>query len=967
MNPLKRGADGEDPAWTSRKRPSLVPEKQEYWMITWRNPQTRKHKTWDGDAVLCISGRKATIYDTDGKQMSVGCIDGILEEGRECFVGGKEIELDRQISEDDYNSGRCFGVGTSNSISEISPAVRMKSKFVPPTSRKPLIPLVERKVTIPLQPVNLASSSNTVVKIDQEPENDTSPSYWTANWQSKAHKTWDGDAYVACEDGKLTMFNENGKMVGFTVIRSQQPHSGLVTYIGGKEVQLDCRIPQSQFPGFEQEGSNEATKLETITELVKNTVNVSSFYGISKPKVSGPLHDPNAEGALVMKKPTSTHSEKLKMKPIIPVVVDPILTRRMRDHQREGVKFLYECVMGLSKHEGQGCILADEMGLGKTLQTIALVWTLLKQNPYLGAGPVVKKVMIVCPVSLMNNWRSEFYKWLGRDRVGIATYSKDPIELHGFKNSSTHPILIIGYERLRSMVPQIDLIICDEGHRLKSSQTKTNQMFKDFKTRRRIILSGTPIQNDLSEFHAMTEFCNPGLLDDYPKFRSFYEVPILKSRSPDASTKEIEIGEARTSQLLVVAKSYVLRRDANLLNNYLPPKHEYVVFISPTPLQLQIFRKILTSDREDDIIEQNTTAEALALIGIFTKISNSPILLKAMAANAEGKENSIFQKRNVADATKLVPVGAQIEDMSLSGKLIALSNILKVVHETTEEKCVLVSHYTSTLNILEAFCRKKQYSYFRLDGQTPQAQRQGYVNSFNRSNQRNGFIFLLSSKAGGVGINLIGASRLFLVDSDWNPSHDIQSMARCHRDGQKRPVFIYRLLTAGAIDEKIYQRQMTKLALSDSLIGGTANASKSDTFTKRDLQDIFRIHVNTPSNTHDLLECPCHEGHSYVATDHSTSIRKGSAEDPGINRGFVNATQVTSDYVNKLDKANLAKKEAALVVLKNWSHVNCLAASARDLVQDDILRQVLSIQEVPGGTITFVFKKTSKSTQNEDE
>lgn len=117
------------------------------------------------------------------RRMSVGCIDGVLEEGRECFVGGKEIELDRQISEDDYNSGRCFGVGTSNSISEISPAVRMKSKFVPPTSRKPLIPLVERKVTIPLQPVNLASSSNTVVKIDQEPENDTSPSYWTANWQ----------------------------------------------------------------------------------------------------------------------------------------------------------------------------------------------------------------------------------------------------------------------------------------------------------------------------------------------------------------------------------------------------------------------------------------------------------------------------------------------------------------------------------------------------------------------------------------------------------------------------------------------------------------------------------------------------------------------------------------------------------------------------------------------------------------
>ncbi|KXN90194.1 DNA repair and recombination protein RAD54B [Leucoagaricus sp. SymC.cos] len=1035
INPLKRSAESEieDAPWSARKRPSPAEGHEEYWMVTWRNPQTKKHKTWEGDAVLVRNGKKATLFDVDGRQLTSGSMDGALEEGVEYSVGGKEIELDRQISKSDFNSGSCFGNGLGGSLptsSATTPSMmRPKAKFVTPTIRKPLPVPVEKRV-IPLQPVSLASQINTPRSnnIEPGPERASSPTYWTANWrkqQSKAHKTWDGDAYVSYIDGKLTMVDENGKVKGFTMLRGQQPHSGLHTYIGGKEVELDSQIPQSQFPSFDNIGGSEGLKPGPSPEPAKATINTKSFYGISKPKPSGPLHDPNAEGSIVMKAPTKSHISKYNTqgRPVVPVVLDPILARRMRDHQKEvmawkertliwfsGVKFLYECVMGLRKHEGQGCILADEMYVG-TLPTISLVWTLLKQNPYSGIGPVVKKALIVCPVSLVNNWKSEFYKWLGRDRIGIATYNKDPIELHAFKNSPTHQVLVIGYERLRSMInkseklrffPQIDLIICDEGHRLKSSQNKTTQMFKDFKTRRRVILSGTPIQNDLGEFHAMAEFCNPGLFDDYPTFRRVYEVPILKSRAPDASSKEVEIGEARTNQLLTIAKSFVLRRDAGLLKNYLPPKHEYVVFIAPTPLQLEIFRRILNPDKMDDLIDNSTTAESLALIGVLTKISNSPILLKATAESAKEKEKSMFQKRNFTEAAKLIPGDARVDDMNLSGKLIALSQMLEVIWETTEEKCVLVSHYTSTLNILEAFCRKKRYSYSRLDGQTPQAQRQEYVNSFNKSNQRSGFIFLLSSKA--------GASRLCLIDSDWNPSHDLQSMARCHRDGQKRPVFIYRFLTAGAIDEKIYQRQVTKLALSDSLIGSATTASKSDTFTRKDLRDIFRVHTDTPSNTHDLLDCPCDEGRSSSVTDdgdllnseeRTTMIESsdGSDDDDAVERGFVNATQVTSSYLGKLDKAYLEKKKAGLAALEEWKHVNCLATTVRPNIRDDILCQLLPgggdeelpssqnesllsainldrvcaamkvkpVSEVPGGTITFVFEKTVEKSVDGEE
>lgn len=761
--------------------------------------------------------------------------------------------------------------------------------------------------------------------------------------------------------------------------------------------------PRSQLPG----ALNEPQELVLVPQTPiaaaatsNHAVSPATFYGsIPKRKPKGPLYDPHAENAVVMKNPTLEHLKRLSRQDsnVVPVVLDPILARKMRPHQIEGVKFMYECVMGFRKHEGRGCILADEMGLGKTLQTIALVWTLLKQNPFGLATGSVQKALIVCPVSLINNWKAEFHKWLGRDRLGVATCQKDKKAALMFMNAKNQQVLIIGYERLRTvitdlsaMVPPVGLVICDEGHRLKSSQNKTTKMFQALRTRRRIILSGTPIQNDLEEFHAMANFCNPGLFDEYVVFRQMYEVPILKSRSPDATQKEVELGEARTAQLLSVAKSFVLRREATILDNVLPPKHDYVVFITPTALQLSIFSKILNPDMMDDLV-QSSTAESLAVINLLTKVSNSPILLKATADKVKEDSEDKLQNAWVRDASRLVPRGAQVEDLSLSGKLTALAKLLELIRSMTDEKCVLVSHYTSTLNILEAYCRKKNYSYYRLDGQTPANRRQEYVNTFNKSTRKQSFIFLLSSKAGGVGINLIGASRLCLIDSDWNPSHDLQSMARCHRDGQKRPVYIYRFLTAGTIDEKIYQRQVTKLGLSSSLIGSGTATSKSDTFTRKDLRDIFRIHPNTPCHTHDLLDCPCDKPAPPVLAE-SCSSNEDDGDPP---QGFLKACDLKLGAIEKMDRVHLERKREALAALGEWKHINCLRISSRDDIKDDLLRRlvhggkeemlqecsqsrhesvlnisdieqaatdtILDMGELPGGSISFLFEKSTNA------
>ncbi|KAI0320767.1 P-loop containing nucleoside triphosphate hydrolase protein [Amylostereum chailletii] len=1031
-----------------------------YWMVQWRVPQSRKHKTWDGDGVLVVNGTKATLLDQDGRVLTTGKVGlQLISEGAQLHVGNKELEVDRFVPRTEYQSGACFGragaaitptpsVGTYGSLTK---------KFVP---LKPVVmnpgtnsrPMAAPRKAVELEPVNILSSSAPRTPSSSIPSSirkDNTESCWSVNWrkpQHKKHKTWDGDAYIILRAERLTLLSESGKILGHKSFEGTRLFSGYKSFIAGREIELDSQMSPSQLPaitGSSLEVENEYDpdlvdisqpspaqtpsrhRTESVSSPAKNSISSTkkfiaptTFYGNPPPKQKskGPLHDPDAEGALVMKAPTEEHASRFNKKnlPVIPVVIDPLLARRLRPHQIEGVRFMYECVMGLRKHEGQGCILADEMGMGKTLQTIALVWTLLKQNPY-GAGPAVGKVLIVCPVTLISNWKNEFHKWLGRDRVGIFNGDKDKGTIKQFINSRIHQVLIIGYERLRSVIadlaycsPPIGLIIADEGHRLKSANNKTSTMFEALRTPRRIILSGTPIQNDLSEFHAMADFCNPGLLDDYSTFRRIYEAPILRSRTPGCSSKDAQLGESRSAQLQAISRSFVLRRDATILKSYLPPKHEYVVFVTPTCLQLAIFTKLLNPDKLDNII-QDSTAESLALINMLTKISNSPILLKAVADKASAKMkqggNNVARTTAVEEAVKLLPDRAQVEDVSLSGKLTALANLLRAIRKNTDEKCILVSHYTSTLNILEAFCKKKNYSYLRLDGQTATSKRQEFVNTFNKSSQERCFLFLLSSKAGGVGLNLIGASRLCLVDSDWNPSHDLQSMARIHRDGQKREVFIYRFLTAGTIDEKIYQRQVTKLGLSSTLIGNGKSESKSDTFTPKELRDIFTIHPHTVSHTHDLLDCPCERtGEQGGGVDSPLVDTDDSEDKEDAEAKFVVASQVHTGKMRKGDKAYLKKKKAALAALGEWTHINCLQPNAKDRVQDDILRHLihspnpdskiqpapthngsrvldaldlsnvlnmdedagLAIDSVPGGTMSFLFERSSETSNSSD-
>jgi DNA repair and recombination protein RAD54B len=365
--------------------------------------------------------------------------------------------------------------------------------------------------------------------------------------------------------------------------------------------------------------------------------------------------------------------------------------------------------------------------------------------------------------------------------------------------------------------PKFGLLVCDEAHRLKNQAAKTSQMLGALPIEQRILLTGTPIQNNLLEFHAVVDLVSPGLMGNKKTFKSIFEEPIMRSRVAGCSKKVLEKGELMSEALQVVTQGLLLRRTADILSDYLPPKHEMVVFCSPTPLQIQLYELMINSDRVHDIVSGNALHSfALTAIGILCKLCNSPeLLVKGLASNGiseGGTTKALLTGLRDHLPTKVMNIA------EMSGKLLCVMKMLIRIKEQTNDKVVLISNFTSTLDILESLCRKKKFTFARLDGKTKQEDRINYINSFNQSDQNSQFIFLLSKKAGGTGVNLIGANRLILFDSDWNPSNDRQAMARIHRDGQKKQCYIYRMLIPGTMDEKIYQRQISKLSLSDSLI-----------------------------------------------------------------------------------------------------------------------------------------------------
>uniref|UniRef100_A0A182Q2T2 DNA repair and recombination protein RAD54-like n=1 Tax=Anopheles farauti TaxID=69004 RepID=A0A182Q2T2_9DIPT len=585
--------------------------------------------------------------------------------------------------------------------------------------------------------------------------------------------------------------------------------------------------------------------------------------GMKRSAARRALHDPFACNALVLFAPPElTEHDKLKMdknKIQVHVVVDPLLGNILRPHQREGVRFMYDCVTG-AKGDFNGCIMADEMGLGKTLQCITLLWTLLRQSP--DCKPTINKAIIVCPSSLVKNWYKEFGKWLGCrvNCLSIDGGSKEQttkeLEQYMANQSQRHgtPVLIISYETFRLYAnilnsSDVGAVLCDEGHRLKNCENLTYQALMGLKTKRRVLLSGTPIQNDLTEYYSLLHFVNPGMLGSTAEFRKQYENPILRGQDANSTDAERERAAERLQELAALVNRCMIRRTSALLTKYLPVKFEMVVCVRMTEVQTELYKSFLQSDTiRRSVMEKSATKASLTALSNITslkKLCNHPDLVyEKIQEGADG-----FEK-----AANILPSNYSPRELrpELGAKLMLLDCMLASIKTNTTDKIVLVSNYTQTLDLFEKLCRKRGYGYVRLDGTMTIKKRGKVVDEFNRPDSGD-FIFMLSSKAGGCGLNLIGANRLVMFDPDWNPANDEQAMARVWRDGQKKPCFIYRLLATGTIEEKIFQRQTHKKALSTTVVDNAEDGERH--FTQDDLKDLFKLDELTRSDTHDIFRC----------------------------------------------------------------------------------------------------------------
>ncbi|KAJ4462066.1 putative DNA repair and recombination protein RAD26 [Paratrimastix pyriformis] len=514
--------------------------------------------------------------------------------------------------------------------------------------------------------------------------------------------------------------------------------------------------------------------------------------------------------------------------------IPSVIWDRLLAFQRTGVRWLLEL-----HQQNVGGILGDEMGLGKTVQICAFFSALRASHLW---GPT----LLACPATVMRQWSEESARWCPglkcdilhtsavqsrrKARIGESSDEDEDDE------SRDHPItdmkaasvrrliarairhehlVVTTFEGLR--VHQDELLgqpwhylILDEGQKIKNPDSALTLVCKQFATPHRLILSGAPIQNNLTELWSLFDFVYPGRLGTLPVFRAQFGVPITMGGYASASAFQVQTAFKCAMVLRDLVRPYLLRRLKSGVMAALPAKTEHVLFCQLTPSQHQIYTNFLKTPIVADILAGKVKVSYGALDTI-RKICNHPDLC------------------HLKDVERPPDFG----DWRKSGKLRVVADVLALWHKN-KHRVLLFSQTRQMLDIIEQFVESLNYTYLRMDGNTSIKQRQTLMTKYNK--EESIFLFLLTTRVGGVGVNLTGADRVLIYDPDWNPCTDIQARERAWRLGQRRPVTIYRLLTSGTIEEKIYHRQVFKQYLTMRVL---SDPRQRRFFQSKDLHDLF--------------------------------------------------------------------------------------------------------------------------------
>ncbi|XP_060783490.1 transcriptional regulator ATRX isoform X2 [Neoarius graeffei] len=620
------------------------------------------------------------------------------------------------------------------------------------------------------------------------------------------------------------------------------------------------------------------------------------------------------------------------------------MVTKLKPHQVDGVQFIWDCccesVKKTQKSAGSGCILAHCMGLGKTLQVVTFLHTVL-----LCEKLDFSTALVVCPLNTVLNWLNEFEKWQeglkdeeSLEVTELATVKRPQERAYALQRwHEDGGIMIIGYEMYRNLTqgrnikskklketfqktlvnPGPDFVICDEGHVLKNEASAVSKAMNAIKTRRRVVLTGTPLQNNLIEYHCMVNFIKENLLGSVKEFRNRFINPIQNGQCADSTLADVRLMKKRAHILYEMLAGCVQRRDYTALTKFLPPKHEYVLAVRIMPVQCKLYRYYLEhftgvgsaleggrgragtklfqdfqmlsriwthpwclqldyiskenkgyfdEDSMDEFIASETEESSMSLTSEDEKPKRKKKRGKGKGESSDKSDsddvevikewNTSSRGGNPEGRNRAEPVEevrpsnsapgspspdwykefvseSDAEVLEHSGKMVLLFEILRMA-EDVEDKVLVFSQSLISLDLIEDFLELasrakdegknspykgegkwfRNIDYYRLDGSTNALTRKKWAEEFNDTSNIRGRLFLISTRAGSLGINLVAANRVIIFDASWNPSYDIQSIFRVYRFGQLKTVYVYRFLAQGTMEEKIYDRQVTKQSLS---------------------------------------------------------------------------------------------------------------------------------------------------------
>lgn len=525
------------------------------------------------------------------------------------------------------------------------------------------------------------------------------------------------------------------------------------------------------------------------------------------------------------------------------IYVNRHIASKIKDHQIAGVRFMWNHIVR-DQNERQGCLLAHTMGLGKTMQTITFLVALREAAK--SKDPSIRsqipkdlrswRILVLCPSGLVENWKDEFLLWAPQDLmerlITIEATQSPPERIKNAKAwSRGGGVLILGYNMFKSefgkgdeSTPTIDkilvneatLVVADEAHTLKNPNSKIGRLALQMKTVTRIALTGSPLANNVEEYYAMIDWVAPNFLGPRQEFRDLFATPIHQGLYNDSTPYD----KRKAIKLLQVLKETAAPKVhratiKSCLKDDLPPKEEFVIALPLTTMQRRLYDLYISA--VDDGKSKINQAGLFAVLDQLALICAHPMayrkkVTQLKALSAMGRDIPKFPVDTIPRILKITNENVSLPNLSYKVELL-----VKILDQSRRagDKVLVFSQSLLTLDYLAELFKHQRRLFCRLDGSTQISKRQDMTKKFNTGDEE---LYLISTTAGGVGLNIHGANRVVIFDFKWNPVQEQQAIGRAYRIGQKKPVFVYRFVSAGTFEDDLQNKAVFKMQLASRVV-----------------------------------------------------------------------------------------------------------------------------------------------------